>query len=105
MLGWALLNVRLPRLRECALQCRFASGSKPARPCSLHAGDRVVAHADGAGRVILERNLCARHRTLKQRDALVIATAVASGAAEIIPTDRKWPTAKAMELTVSIERI
>jgi len=26
-----------------------------ARPCSLQAGDRVVAHADGAGRVILER--------------------------------------------------
>ena len=49
--------------------------------------------------------LCARHRTLKLPDAVVIATAVTSGADQLITTDRKWPTAKAMKLTVSIERI
>ena len=49
--------------------------------------------------------LRARHRSLKLRDALVIATAEHSRADRLITTDRKWPTAKVMKLTVSIERI
>jgi len=49
--------------------------------------------------------LRARHRTLKLPDALVIATAEHSSADRLITTDRKWPTAKAMKLTVSIEQI
>jgi len=49
--------------------------------------------------------LRARHRTLKLPDALVIATATTSGADQLITTDRKWPTAKAMKLTVVIEQI
>ena len=49
--------------------------------------------------------LRARHRSLKLPDALVIATAEHSGADHLVTTDRKWPTAKAMKLTVSIEQI
>ena len=49
--------------------------------------------------------LRARHRSLKLPDALVIATAEHSSAERLITTDRKWPTAKAMKLTVSIEQI
>lgn len=49
--------------------------------------------------------LRARHRSLKLPDALVIATAERSSADRLITTDRKWPAAKAMKLTVSIEQI
>lgn len=49
--------------------------------------------------------LRARHRSLKLPDALIIATAEDSSADHLITTDRKWPTAKAMKLTVSIEQI
>ena len=49
--------------------------------------------------------LRARHRSLKLPDALVIATAEHSSADRLITTDRKWPTVKAMKLTVSIEQV
>jgi predicted nucleic acid-binding protein len=49
--------------------------------------------------------LCARHRSLKLPDALVIATAEHSSADRLITTDHKWPTAKVMKLTMSIERV
>jgi predicted nucleic acid-binding protein len=49
--------------------------------------------------------LRARHRSLKLPDALVIATAEHSNADRLITADRKWPTAKVMKLTVSIEQI
>ena len=49
--------------------------------------------------------LRARHRSLKLPDALVIATAEHSSADRLITTDRKWPPAKAMKLTVSVEQI
>ncbi len=49
--------------------------------------------------------LRARHRSLKLPDALVIATAESSSADRLVTTDRKWPTAKAMRLSVSIEQI
>ena len=49
--------------------------------------------------------LRARHRSLKLPDALVIATAEHSSADRLITTDCKWPTAKVMKLTVSIEQI
>jgi len=49
--------------------------------------------------------LRARHPTLKLPDALVLATAATSGADQLITTDRKWPTAKAMKLTVAIKQI
>lgn len=49
--------------------------------------------------------LRARHRSLKLPDALVLATAEQSGADQLITTDRKWPTAKAMKLNVSIRQL
>ena len=49
--------------------------------------------------------LRAAHRSLRLPDALVIATAASSGADRLITTDRKWPTAKKMKLTVDIEQI
>lgn len=49
--------------------------------------------------------LRARHRSLKLPDALVLATAQQSVADRLITTDRRWPTAKALKLDVSIERI
>jgi predicted nucleic acid-binding protein len=49
--------------------------------------------------------LRARHRSLKLSDALVIASAEHSSANRLITTDRKWPTAKVMKLTISIEQI
>ena len=49
--------------------------------------------------------LRARHRSLKLPDALVIATAEYSNADRLITTDHRWPTAKAMKLSVSIEQI
>ncbi len=49
--------------------------------------------------------LRSRHRGLKLPDALVIATAAHTDADRLITTDRKWPTAKAMKLTVAIVQI
>ena len=49
--------------------------------------------------------LRARHRSLKLPDALVIATAEHSSADRLLTTDRQWPTAKAMKLTVSIQQV
>jgi predicted nucleic acid-binding protein len=49
--------------------------------------------------------LRARHRSLKLPNALVIATAERSRADRLITTDRKWPSAMAMKLTVSIEQV
>jgi predicted nucleic acid-binding protein len=49
--------------------------------------------------------LRARHRSLELPDALVLATAEQSRADRLITTDRKWPTAKAMELAVSIQQL
>lgn len=46
--------------------------------------------------------LRARHVRLRLPDALVVATAVERSADELITTDRKWPTARALKLTTSI---
>ncbi|MFV0309118.1 MAG: type II toxin-antitoxin system VapC family toxin [Desertimonas sp.] len=46
--------------------------------------------------------LRARQRSLKLPDALVLATAEHSNADRLITTDRGWPTARAMKLSVSI---
>ena len=47
----------------------------------------------------------AAHRTLRLPDALVIATAIEQAADQLITTDRKWPTAKALEYEGVITRI
>lgn len=49
--------------------------------------------------------LRAAHRTLRLPDALVIATASTSAADRLISTDRKWPTAKKMKLSVNVDLI
>lgn len=49
--------------------------------------------------------LRAGHRSLKLPDALVLATAEQSGADQLITTDRRWPTAKAMKLNVSVRQL
>lgn len=49
--------------------------------------------------------LRARHHTLRLPDALIIATADTTGADRLLTTDRKWATAKAMKLTITIEQI
>jgi predicted nucleic acid-binding protein len=49
--------------------------------------------------------LRAQHRSLKLPDALVIATAAALGAARLVTTDRRWPAAPAMGLTLAIDEI
>ena len=49
--------------------------------------------------------LRARHGSLKLPDALVIATAETSNADRLVSTDRSWPTAMEMKLTVTIEHV
>lgn len=62
----------------------------------------IDLNADIASNAALLR---ARHRSLRLPDALVIATASVCGADRLVTTDRKWPSAKAMKLSVRIERI
>ena len=38
-------------------------------------------------------------------DALVIATAIERSAAELLTTDRKWPTARSLKLNTTITQI
>ena len=73
---------------------RTAIGRLPATVVSLD--DEIATRA---------AVLRAQHRTLKLPDALVIATADSTAADRLITTDRKWPNAKAMKLTMSIEQI
>ena len=42
--------------------------------------------------------LRADHRGLRLPDALVIATAIDAGADELVTTDRRWPSARALGL-------
>ncbi len=62
----------------------------------VHLDEEIATHA---------AVLRSRHGSLKLPDTLVIATAGRSGADRLITTDRKWPTATAMKLAVSIEQI
>ncbi len=47
--------------------------------------------------------LRALHRSLRLPDALVIATADVVGATRLVTTDQRWPTARAMKLSVRID--
>lgn len=58
-----------------------------------------------AGIAVRAAGLRSRHRSLKLPDALVLATAEQSDADRLITTDRQWPTARALKLTVSIQQI
>ena len=50
-------------------------------------------------------SLRARHIHLRLPDALVIATAIEHSADELITTDRKWPTTRALKLDITITHI
>jgi len=50
-------------------------------------------------------SLRASHRHLRLPDALVIATAIEHSADELITTDRKWPTARALKLDLTITHL
>jgi predicted nucleic acid-binding protein len=49
--------------------------------------------------------LRATHRTLRLPDALVIATAIEDGADQLVTTDPKWPTARALKLKATLTRL
>jgi hypothetical protein len=88
-------------------------GLQSTRHCSALIGDRASAVGSASGRSTppmmtapSSRTIHAgRHRSLKLPDALVLATAEQSAADHLITTDRTWPTAKTLKLTVSIQQI
>lgn len=49
--------------------------------------------------------LRAAHRGLRLPDALVIATAIESAAGQLLTTDSRWPTAKALGFAGTIDHI
>ncbi len=50
-------------------------------------------------------SLRAQHTQLRLPDALVIATAIEKSADELLTTDRKWPTARALKIDFTITHI
>lgn len=54
---------------------------------------------------IVAARLRARHKGLRLPDALVIATAINEAADQLITTDQRWPTAKALKLKTSITQL
>lgn len=54
---------------------------------------------------LIAARLRAPQRTLRLPDALVIATAIDGAADELVTTDRKWPTAKALKIKTKITRL
>ncbi|MGI8794449.1 MAG: type II toxin-antitoxin system VapC family toxin [Acidimicrobiales bacterium] len=49
--------------------------------------------------------LRARHRTLRLPDALVIATACEGQADHLVTTDRRWPSAKVLDVPLAIRTL
>jgi predicted nucleic acid-binding protein len=49
--------------------------------------------------------LRAAHRSLRLPDALVIATAIEDAADQLVTTDRKWPTARALKLKATLKHL
>ena len=54
---------------------------------------------------VLAARLRSTHRALRLPDALVIATAVQAQADQLITTDRRWPTARALKLKTTIKHL
>ena len=54
---------------------------------------------------IVAARLRAAHKGLRLPDALVIATATNAAADQLITTDRRWPTAKALKLRMLITQL
>jgi predicted nucleic acid-binding protein len=53
----------------------------------------------------LAARLRSTHRSLRLPDALVIATAMRAQADQLVTTDRRWPTARALKLTTTIKHL
>jgi predicted nucleic acid-binding protein len=49
--------------------------------------------------------LRARHRSLRLPDAIVIATAVEGVADQLVTTDRRWPSARALKIKPTIRHL
>jgi len=49
--------------------------------------------------------LRANHPSLLLPDALVIATAIADAADELVTTERKWPSSKALRLKLTVTEL
>jgi predicted nucleic acid-binding protein len=54
---------------------------------------------------VVAARLRARHRALRLPDALVIATAIKGAADQLVTTDRKWPTARALKLNTALTHL
>lgn len=62
----------------------------------------VALDADAA---VMAARLRSVHRSLRLPDALVIATAMRREADQLVTTDRRWPTARALRLKVTIRQL
>lgn len=54
---------------------------------------------------VVAAQLRARHPALRLPDAIVIATAIVDGADELVTTDRRWPSAKALKLKATLRHL
>jgi predicted nucleic acid-binding protein len=54
---------------------------------------------------IVAARLRATHRALRLPDALVIATAIEDAADQLVTTDRRWPTARALKLKAALRHL
>lgn len=54
---------------------------------------------------VVAARLRSAHRSLRLPDALVIATAMRREADQLITTDRRWPTARALRLKIAIRHL
>ena len=68
-------------------------------------GCRSRSWISTAGSLTRRRRFVPRHVQLRLPDALVIATAIEQSADELLTTDRKWPTARALTLDVRLTHI
>ena len=54
---------------------------------------------------VVAAQLRARHPALRLPDAIVMATAIVDGADELVTTDRRWPSAKALKLKATLRHL
>jgi predicted nucleic acid-binding protein len=102
-------GARLAMAASALAECLVGPARRSARAVQLvrEVIDRVPVSVVALDEEIATRaaTLRARHRALKLPDALVIATADSCRADRLITTDRRWPTPKALKMTVSIDRL
>lgn len=54
---------------------------------------------------VVAARLRASHRALRLPDALVVATAMAGEADQLLTTDRRWPTARSLKMSGTIKHL